>query len=59
MDNDLQMLLCDAQTSGGLLIAVPEHKSKELLALLHKNGVNSAQIIGKVIPAIEKVIYVD
>ena len=59
VENDLQMLLCDAQTSGGLLIAVPEHKNKELLALLHKNGVHSAQIIGKAIPAQEKIIYVD
>jgi selenide,water dikinase len=48
VDNEMQMLLCDAQTSGGLLLAVPEEKSAKLLNLLHERGVVSAQIIGAV-----------
>jgi selenophosphate synthase len=46
--SDIQMILCDAQTSGGLLLAVPDEKSEKLLKLLHERGVTSAQIIGAV-----------
>ncbi len=56
---ELQMLLCDAQTSGGLLISVPEKKSHALINLLHKKGVTSASIIGEVIEKKEKRIYVE
>ena len=42
-----QLLLADAQTSGGLLIALPENESKQLLAALHKSGVTNAAIIGR------------
>ncbi len=38
----------DAQTSGGLLIAVPKAKAKALLAALHKAGLAQAATIGKV-----------
>jgi selenide,water dikinase len=38
----------DAQTSGGLLIAVPKAKTKALLDSLHTAGLNHAAIIGKV-----------
>jgi len=38
----------DAQTSGGLLIAVPKKKAGALLARLHKAGVTEAAVIGKV-----------
>jgi selenide,water dikinase len=38
----------DAQTSGGLLIAVPKKKADALLARLHKAGVAEAAVIGKV-----------
>lgn len=43
-------LLNDAQTSGGLLIAVAPEKSRKLLNLLHERGIKAARIIGKVIP---------
>ncbi len=39
----------DAQTSGGLLISIPEKDSPELLAKLHESGVDDAVIIGKII----------
>ena len=39
----------DAQTSGGLLIVVPEAKADGLLARLHDNGVGEAAVIGKVL----------
>ena len=43
-----QVLLCDAQTSGGLLISIPEKKAAELLTKLHENGVSDAGLIGKI-----------
>ncbi len=42
--------LCfDAQTSGGLLIAVPESKAATLLEKLHAEGVPEAAVIGSVL----------
>ena len=42
------MLLCDAQTSGGLLITLPKSKSKDLIDRLNSSGINNAAIIGEV-----------
>jgi len=39
-------LFCDPQTSGGLLLAVPEEKTEEALQLLRQKGLNPA-IVGK------------
>lgn len=41
-------ILYDAQTSGGLLIAVAEPKAKQLLNLLHNAGIQQATIIGEI-----------
>ncbi len=45
----LQDILFDPQTSGGLLIAVPEKKASRLLERLHKKGVTGAAVIGEVV----------
>ena len=42
-----KLLLCDAQTSGGLLIAVPEDRKDALLAELESRGV-SAAVVGHI-----------
>ena len=42
-----QLLLCDAQTSGGLLIALPADLAQQLLTDLQTNGVEDATLIGK------------
>ena len=42
-----RLVLCDAQTSGGLLIAVSPKRTKKLLAALRRNGVSSAAVIGE------------
>jgi cysteine desulfurase NifS/selenium donor protein len=42
-----KILLCDAQTSGGLLIALPENEAKKLENELRQNGVGEAVIIGR------------
>lgn len=39
-------LLCDPQTSGGLLLAPPPERAAALLSALHQHGVPHAQIIG-------------
>jgi selenide,water dikinase len=41
-------LLADAQTNGGLLIAVAGNQAEDLLACLHDRGVAAAAIIGEV-----------
>jgi selenium donor protein len=43
-----RLILCDAQTSGGLLISVPEERGAELLTALHANGVTDACRIGRI-----------
>jgi selenide,water dikinase len=43
-----QMILCDAQTSGGLLISVPEEKSAALIESLEGSGALVAARIGKI-----------
>lgn len=44
-----QLLLCDAQTSGGLIIAIPEKNAKTLLIKLKEHGITDAAIFGKII----------
>ncbi len=46
-DYNLKMIAHDAQTSGGLLIAVAPHKSGEMLKELSASGHPEASIIGK------------
>jgi cysteine desulfurase NifS/selenium donor protein len=43
-----KLILNDAQTSGGLLISVPESKHKSLLKLLQERNVHTAAVIGSV-----------
>ncbi len=45
-----RLLLCDAQTSGGLLISVSEDRSEGLLRRLGAAGVTGARAIGRVEP---------
>src|SRR5438128_6485571 len=44
----VRILLADAQTSGGLLIAVPADRAPDLVAALQREGAPSAAIIGRV-----------
>jgi len=48
---DAQILLCDAQTSGGLLIAVPAARLDELCAALRRRGVPVVAAIGEITAA--------
>ncbi|MCD4656873.1 MAG: selenide, water dikinase SelD [Planctomycetes bacterium] len=42
-------VLFDAQTSGGLLISLPEDKAQDAVSAIRKNGEIHAEIVGKVI----------
>ena len=44
-----RLLLCDAQTSGGLLMSVPADMTESMLAELEAAGVEVAEIIGEVL----------
>lgn len=44
-----QLLLCDSQTSGGLLIAVRPEKREVLLDILHEVGTVSSACVGEII----------
>ncbi len=46
-----QLILCDAQTSGGLLMAVPPDRLNPLLAALRQRGVNPIAEIGEITTA--------
>jgi selenide,water dikinase len=43
-----RVILCDAQTSGGLLVATPEPSAAEIVKRLKESGVTSASVIGKI-----------
>jgi len=45
---DAQILLADAQTSGGLLIAVPEARCDALVRALRMGGLPVAAVIGEI-----------
>lgn len=59
IDEHEQMIFFDAQTSGGLLIAIAEEKAEELAQALRENGVQYAEIIGEIVNKNEKNIRVE
>jgi selenide,water dikinase len=48
----------DAQTSGGLLIAIAENKADDFLKALHSKGIKTAAVIGKVIGKGSGLVYI-
>ena len=48
---EMEMLLYDAQTSGGLLVAVPRDRADGFLESIHARGVRDAGIVGEVLAA--------
>lgn len=51
-------ILCDAITSGGLLISLPKKKAETYIKELQAKGIHEARIIGEVIEKQEKALYV-
>jgi selenide,water dikinase len=54
-----RILLTDAQTSGGLLLAVAPSRLNKVLALLKRNRTACAAIIGKIVPAREPLLCIN
>ena len=48
IDEDGQILLCDAQTSGGLLIAVPGDRLARLVQALRAGGTPASAVVGEI-----------
>ena len=48
IDPNMKSIICDAQTSGGLLISIPAKSADEIIVKLNKSGHKKASIIGKV-----------
>lgn len=53
-----QLILCDAITSGGLLVALSEEEAHLYVSALHEVGIEIATVIGRVTEKREKLIYV-
>lgn len=53
-----QYILCDAITSGGLLVSLPKEEAQAYVQKLHEQGITAAQIIGEVTEFNKKSLYV-
>lgn len=53
---NLKMIAHDAQTSGGLLMAVPPGRSAALLKELHESGHEEASVIGRAVTREEQAL---
>lgn len=53
-----QLVLCDAITSGGLLVSLPEEEAEQYVSALKEQGLSHAAIIGRVTEKKDKLIYV-
>lgn len=51
-----QFILCDAVTSGGLLVSLPADEAIAYVELLHQHGIEHAAIVGKVLEKEDKLI---
>jgi len=49
IQQEAQLVLCDAQTSGGLLIAVPKDRTTDLIQRLQERGTPTSAVIGEII----------
>ena len=56
---EAQLMLCDAQTSGGLLIAVPKDKTETLIQRLQAHQTPASALIGEVIEDPDGRIWVE
>ncbi len=58
ISNEEQLVLCDAITSGGLLVSLPESEAEKYVEALRNKGLDHSAIIGKVTEKQDKLIYV-
>jgi selenide,water dikinase len=57
IDYNLKMIAFDAQTSGELLISVPEDKANDMIKDLKSAGLSYSSVIGEVTGKEEKLIH--
>ena len=55
----MRLALCDAQTSGGLLIATPPEKAERMLSTLREAGIESTAVVGEMEDSSTPCIFVD
>ena len=58
LSHEVELVLSDAQTSGGLLMSVPPEKVESLMQELEKHGVSGAATIGVVVEGEASTIHV-
>lgn len=58
LSTEEQLVLCDAITSGGLLVSLPESEAERYVEALKNKGLDHAAIVGKVTEKKDKLIYV-
>lgn len=56
---NLKMLLADAQTSGGIFMAVKPEKAEAILIALRDAGYNASAIVGEVLQKMDRPVIVD
>ena len=54
-----RIILYDPQTSGGLLIALPQAEGEKLLRICREKGIEDASLIGEVVPRGKSLIIVE
>lgn len=59
IDETEQLILCDAVTSGGLLISLPEEEAEAYVRTAHEKGLTDTAVIGQVKEKRAKAIYVE
>lgn len=57
--SEAQLILCDAQTSGGLLIAVPKDKTATLIHSLNEHKTLASAVIGEIVEDPDGRIWVE
>jgi len=58
VSRELVMVLYDPQTSGGLLVSIPEEMAEDYMESILKRGVDEARIVGRVVEESKKRIVV-
>jgi selenide,water dikinase len=58
IDEIKQLILCDAVTSGGLLVSLSKEEAEDYVRTLHKQGLTEITVIGEVTEQKDKTIYV-
>jgi selenide,water dikinase len=59
LSEEERFILCDAVTSGGLLVSLPREEAVQYVEKLHKNGIVEAAIVGEVTEKRDQFLYAE